>query len=277
MASCLARFQKLFHVQSRCAVIGVIHVKALPGTPFSRGGSIDELVEHAVHEASVYRDCGIDGLIVENMNDIPYTLRETPEITASMTRICSAVRDTVGRRMPCGVQILAAQNKSALAVAAASNFNFVRAEGFVFSHVADEGLIHSCAGELLRYRKSLGDFSQQVAVLCDIKKKHSSHAITSDVTIGETAKAADFFACEGIIVTGSATGSEPSLDDIEEVARAVPQQPLILGSGVTIDNFRKLSYHCHGVIVGSHFKRGGYWKNDLDPSKIRLFIDEVKK
>ena len=34
--------------------------------------------------------------------------------------------------------------------------SFVRVEGFVFAHVADEGVHESDAGDLLRYRKSIG-------------------------------------------------------------------------------------------------------------------------
>jgi predicted TIM-barrel enzyme len=52
-------------------------------------------------------------------------------------------------------------------------------KGFVFAHVADEGIIESSAGRLLRYRKAIG--ADAVRVFVDIKKKHSAHAITSDV------------------------------------------------------------------------------------------------
>ena len=61
-------------------------------------------------------------------------------------------------------------NKEALAVAHVSGANFIRAEGYVFSHVADEGWMDACAGELLRYRKSIG--AENVLVFTDVKKKH---------------------------------------------------------------------------------------------------------
>ena len=46
----------------------------------------------------------------------------------------------------------------------------MRVEGFVFSHVADEGWIDACSGELMRYRRSIG--ANNVLVFTDIKKKH---------------------------------------------------------------------------------------------------------
>lgn len=36
----------------------------------------------------------------------------------------------------------------------------------------------------------------------------SSHALTSDVTIKETARAAEFFLSDGLIITGAATGDQ---------------------------------------------------------------------
>jgi hypothetical protein len=72
--------------------------------------------------------------------------------------------------LPCGVQILAAANKEAIAVAQAAGLQFIRAEGYVFAHVADEGFMSSCAGELLRYRKQIG--AEHVLVFTDVKKKH---------------------------------------------------------------------------------------------------------
>lgn len=59
--------------------------------------------------------------------------------------------------------------------------DFIPAEGFVFSHVADEGVMNSCAGELLRYRKQIG--AENIQIYTDVKKKHSSHAITADISL----------------------------------------------------------------------------------------------
>lgn len=53
-----------------------------------------------------------------------------------------------------------------------AGLQFVRAEGFVFGHVADEGFMESCAGELLRYRRIIN--AEDILVFTDIKKKHRS-------------------------------------------------------------------------------------------------------
>lgn len=76
--------------------------------------------------------------------------------------------------------------------------------GVVFAHVADEGLIGSTAGSLLRNRRTIG--AGNVRIFADIMKKHSAHAITADVDIAETAKAAELFHVDGVMVSAVSRG-----------------------------------------------------------------------
>ncbi|KAJ8417838.1 hypothetical protein AAFF_G00226810 [Aldrovandia affinis] len=250
-------------------VIGMVHVKALPGTPLGRS-TISDIIDNARHEAEIYSDAGIDGLIIENMHDLPYTLATGPEVCACMTAVCSAVRQTCPS-LPLGVQILSAANHQALAVALASGLDFIRAEGFVFSHVADEGLLNACAGDLLRYRRGIG--AEHVQIFTDIKKKHSSHALTSDVSIVETARAAEFFLSDGVILTGTATGMEADPKELREVSQSV-RIPVLIGSGVTHDNLEHY-LDASAMIIGSHFKRGGFWANPVDPERVQRFMGKM--
>src|SRR5207249_5013021 len=136
------------------ALIGMVHVGALPGTPAHDHG-FAALVETAVAEARMLNDAGFQGVMIENMHDRPYLRRAVgPEIVAAMTAIGREIRHAVP--IPLGVQVLAGANREALAVAQACGAAFVRVEGFVFAHVADEGLIESDAAELLRYRRAIG-------------------------------------------------------------------------------------------------------------------------
>lgn len=242
------------------ALIGMIHAGALPGTAHARD-PLEALVRRAVEEARAYRDAGFNALMLENMHDRPYLAGSVgPEIVAGMTAIAREIVREV--RLPLGVQVLAAANREALAVALASGASFVRVEGFVFAHVADEGPIEACAGPLLRYRRAVG--AEHVRIFADIKKKHSSHSITSDVSLVETAHAAEFFSADGVIVTGTATGAPALPEDVDAVAGGVAL-PVLVGSGLTPENFRRYA-SAHGFIVGSSVKRGGRWQNEVDPA-----------
>jgi uncharacterized protein len=247
------------------ALVGVIHVQALPGTP-SHSVNLTAIVSQAVDEARIYRDAGF-GLLIENTHDRPYLRAGVgPEIVASMAVIGDAVRRAAA--LPLGVQILAGANTSAIAVALACGAAFVRVEGFVFAHVADEGLIQSNAGALLRYRRAIG--ADHIRVFADIKKKHSAHAITADVDIVETAKAAEFFHVDGVIVSGTATGEPAAAEEVNAVGRAVGTATLV-GSGITADNIGRYT-GADGFIVGSSIKRDGLWSNPIEPDRVRALV-----
>jgi membrane complex biogenesis BtpA family protein len=254
----------------RCAVVGMVHLRALPGTPHYRAG-VDEIVVHACREAEILAACGVDAVLIENMHDRPYLRAAVgPEIVSVMTAAACAIRGSVS--IPCGVQVLAAANEEALAVALAAGLDFIRAEGFVFAHVADEGVIEGCAAKLLRARKAWG--AESVKIFADIKKKHSSHAITADVDIAETAHAAEFFSADGVIVTGAATGQPVNFDELAAVANAT-ELPVLVGSGASVENLDAIFPHANAVIVGSSIKQGGRWDAPIDPERVRAFTQRA--
>ncbi len=258
-------FLKLFDVAK--PIIGMVHLRALPGTPDSRL-SVKEIVNLAVKEALIYREAGIHGLLVENMHDLPYLCRKVgPEVVAAMTLAAAEVKRQTG--LPCGVQVLAGANREALAIALAAELDFIRAEGFVFSQVSDEGLMHSDAGELLRYRLQIG--AKHLFVLTDIKKKHSAHAITADVDIAGMAAAADFFKSDGLILTGVSTGLSANEEDLLAVRRAT-DIPLLVGSGLTAENIGLYLPLADAFIVGSFFKQGGRWAGELDARRVEALL-----
>lgn len=248
-------------------VIGMIHVGALPGTPAS-GLELSALEQQALHEAKIFRDAGVHGLMLENMHDAPYLRGAVgPEIVAALAIIARAVK--VASKLPCGIQILAGANREAMAVAHAAGLDFIRAEGFAFAHVADEGIIESSAAELLRFRRAIG--AERVQVWADVKKKHSSHAITADVDIGETAHAVEFMRGDAVIVTGAVTGDAPQRADVLAVKQKT-RLSVYLGSGVTTKNLKSFFGAADGFIVGSEFKQGGHWSRAVDAKRVAQFM-----
>jgi hypothetical protein len=253
-------------------VIAMIHVAALPGTPAGRL-SVAELVALAVQEARLYMEGGVDGIGIENMHDVPFLKgRVGPEIVAAMTLVGQAVKAESG--LPVGIQILAGANLEAMAAAHAAGLDFIRAEGFVFAHVADEGLIEASGAELLRYRKMIG--AQRVQVWADVKKKHSAHALTADVSLAATAEAVEFFLGDAVIVTGSVTGDPPKLEDVRE-AKTSGRLPVILGSGITPENLPGYWPAADGFIVGTYFKEDGQWANTVDPRRVGKLVETAEK
>lgn len=256
-------------LERRNALIGMVHVHALPGTPEHRT-PVPEIIGRAVAEARRLEAAGFDAVIIENMHDAPYVHgpRLGPEITACMTAVAGAVRAAIG--LPLGVQILSGGNTQALAVAQAAGGSFIRCENFVFSHVADEGLLAEAeAGPLLRHRRAIG--ADHVGIFCDIKKKHASHALTGDISIADAAEAAAFFRADALIVTGTHTGHPTRQSDIKNAAEA-SGLPVLVGSGASPDTLGELFEHASAVIVGSGLKADGHWQNPIDDARAAAHV-----
>ncbi|MEM1329666.1 MAG: BtpA/SgcQ family protein [Planctomycetota bacterium] len=255
----------------RRALIGMVHVPALPGTP-RHSVPVENAAPMVAEEAALLVEAGFDAVMLENMHDAPYLWGTFgPEVTAAMTRFLVEVRTSV--EVPLGVQVLSGGHREALAVALAGGADFIRCENFVFSHVADEGLIErASAGELMRYRRSIG--AEHIAVFADIKKKHASHAITGDLALGEAASAAEFFGADGVIVSGTATAMPTEPSDIAE-ARSGSGLPVLVGSGVTPDRIPSLR-ESDALIVGSWYKEGGRWDASPDAGRARQLVEAFK-
>jgi predicted TIM-barrel enzyme len=100
-------------------VIGVVHLKPLPGAPRYDGSPMRDIYAAAVADARVLAAGGIDGIIVENASDMPFCRPEDigPETVAALTAACIAVRSAVD--MPIGITCVANGVIPALAVAKA--------------------------------------------------------------------------------------------------------------------------------------------------------------
>lgn len=256
------------------AVIGVIHLLPLPGSPGYNGQPMDAMTEFALAEAERYRAGGMDGLIVENHGDIPFAKpdRLGPETAACMAVITDAVRRAVG--LPVGVNVLANGALAALAVAKAAGARFVRVNQWANAYVANEGFIEGPAAEATRYRAWL--HAQPVHVFADVHVKHGAHAITADRSLGELARDVEFFDADVAIVTGQRTGDSASMDELRAIA-AGTALPVVVGSGVTPANVGEILAVADGVIVASALKRDGVWWNPVDPDRLAAFAQAVAR
>jgi membrane complex biogenesis BtpA family protein len=247
----------------------MVHLQALPGTPYA-SMTPDQITRRAVADARVYLRAGFDAIMIENMHDRPYVHgRKGGEIVAPMTRVGLAIRE-LAPDVVLGVQVLSGGNQEALAIAHTIGATFIRCENFVFSHVADEGVLERAeAGELLRYRRSIG--AERVRICCDIKKKHASHAMTGDLSIAEVAHGAAFFGADALIVTGVATGRPTDEGDLEAV-RGATGLPVLVGSGAEPGQLPGLLRHADAIVVGSYVKRDGVWMNEPDAGRCRGMV-----
>ncbi len=250
-------------------VIGMVHAWPMPGAPGYDGKGVDAIVEHAVQDARAVEQGGCDGLIVENMWDIPFRAGPhiQPESIAAHAVVARAVRDAV--RIPMGINLVHNGGVALLGIAIASGAQFIRVCMFTGAGVWDAGSIdEGCAADLMRRRKDLG--AEHIKILADVDKKHSVRF--PGIDLATHIEWTRFFGADGMIVSGRMTGDAPALDKVREAKRLAGDTPILLGSGTDAANVGAFLSVADGIIVGSSIKEQGDICRPIDVERVRAFV-----
>lgn len=259
-------------VQERKVLLGVVHLKPLPGSPRHTGESIESISAAARADARAILDAGFDGWILENFGDAPFFKGPVPpHVLTLLTRIaCELPRDD----NLAGVNVLRNDAAGALAVAAACNLHFIRVNVHTGAMVTDQGVLEGDAANTTRSRRWL---APDVAILADVDVKHALPLGAGFDLLDAARDTAHRGLADALIITGKATGSPVNLSDLNTVRAAVPDRPILAGSGVTLASVRDVLRVCHGVIVGSWIKRAGNVEERVDATRARDFVTEARK
>jgi hypothetical protein len=251
-------------------LVGVIHLKPLPGSP-RYGGDISAAAASCGRDAEILADAGFDAIIIENYGDAPFEPRSVAPVTiAAMTRCALAAR-VAAPMLPLGINVLRNDAEAALAVAIAAGGSFIRVNVHTGARLTDQGLVEGAAHRTLRARRALG--AAHVRLLCDVDVKHS--APLAPRPVGEEAHdLVDRGGADAVLVTGSGTGKEVALRDLDEVLRAVTA-PVYVASGVTEATLPSLR-RAHGLIVGSCLRADGRAGGPIDASLARRFVETFR-
>jgi len=268
----LRDLRELFGVDK--PIIGMVHLIPLPGAPAYEGWSIDRVVEDALRDARLLIENGVDGLIVENMWDLPYyAAKEIPpeEIAAHAVAAREVVKEA---NVPVGITVIHNGGRVALGIAKAAGAKFIRVCLYTGALLWDTGQIdRGNAPELMRLRKLL--HAEDIKFFADVYKKHAVPFPGIDPETHTTWM--NFYLADAVIVTGRMTGAEPDLNLVERVKRAAGETPVLIGSGLTADNVEKFLKIADGAIVGTYFKVDGLTENPVDPRRVKLLMERVKK
>jgi len=252
------------------AVIGMVHLRALPGSP-RWAGSMQAVVQAALEDARALADGGVDALLVENYGDVPFTTGRVDSATvAGMAVVIGEIKRAV--TLPVGVNVLKSDALSALAVAAAAGGRFVRVNVHVGAVVADQGILESGAYDSLRYRRLLG---LDIRILADVQAKHGMPL--APIPLEQEARdCVSRGLADGLVVSGAATGEPTPMNDLKRVRGAVPHVPLLVGSGATPETAAALLSIADGLIVGTAVKRDGILANPVDPGRVRRLVEAAR-
>jgi membrane complex biogenesis BtpA family protein len=252
-------------------IIGVVHLLPLPTSP-RWGGSLKAVIDRAEQEMTALASGGVDGIIVENFFDAPFTKdRVDPAVVSAMTLIVQRLMNLV--TLPIGINVLRNDAQSAIAIATCVRAHFIRVNVLTGVMATDQGLIEGQAHQLLRYRRELGS---DVKIFADVLVKHARPLGSPNLTtaVQETIQRG---LADGVILSGWATGSPPPLEDLELASAAANGTPVFIGSGANWENISTLMQAADGVIVSSSLKRRGRIEQPIDPIRVSQFVEAARR
>ena len=253
-------------------IIGMVHLLPTPGAPMYRGGGIEPILRRAVEDARALKDGGVDGVIVENYGDTPFKpTRVDPQTIATIAIAVKEVADAAD--LPIGVNVLRNDALSAMAIAHATGARFIRVNVYIETMVTDQGIIDACAHEVLRYRKAL---DADIKIFADVHVKHAVPLVPraiEEVAMGSVERGM----ADALIVTGPRTGARVELEDLVKVKGAVPDTPVLAGSGVDKTNVLEILERCDGAIVGTGLKVDGVTTNPVDGRRVTELMQNVRR
>jgi len=253
-------------------IIGMVHLWPLPGAPGYTGYGMATIVDQARRDATALLEGGVDGLMVENMWDLPYHVSTDVRLEAMTAQAVAARAVVEMAHVPVGINVVHNGGLVTLAIAVACGAAFVRVCILTGARLWDTGeLDHGCAADLLRRRKDL--YAEQVKLFADVDKKHSIPFPGLDL---EThIEWTEFYRADALIVSGRMTGDAPPLEKVRR-AKELATRPVLMGSGTSAENIAQFLEVADGAIVGSSLKIGGIAENPVDPERVRRYMAAVR-
>lgn len=262
----------LFHVEK--PIIGMVHSQPLPGSPKFKHYDLGAVYKFGVEEAVRLKEGGVDGILLENAGDVPFSKPEDIgfETVSTMAVLARLIREATD--LPVGIITVANAAIPALAIAKASGAQFIRVNQWANAYIANEGFVEGEAGRALRYRSWIG--ADNVRIFADVHVKHGSHAIVADRSIAEQARDVEFFEADVLIATGYRTGDATSVNEVAQIASGV-SLPVIVGSGLNNENCHELLRVADGAIIGSSVKVYGNMFSPVSVKKVAELMSVVRE
>ncbi len=252
-----------------CHVLSMIQPNPLPGSYRHTTQTIDEIVYNALKETEMVKDNGFDGIILQNMNDMPIKQQSSPEAIAYMTRIGYEIK----KEFPdiiIGI-LMNWDGVAGLSVADAIGADFVRVEHlFTGASVTSAGILQAQCVDIARLRKNI---RTKVPVYADVYEVHGVPLGRKPIEDAAWECIHEAFA-DGLFISGK--NPQESIEMITQVRKRLPDTPILLGGGATGDNIFELLKYYDGVSVATWIKNGDM-KNPIDQNRAKIFMSEAKR
>ena len=257
----------LFHTER--PIIGLLHLRALPGDPFFPPcGTIDEVIEAAKADLIALQEGGVDGVLITNEVSLPYEKKVSPVTIASIAMVVGALRELF--TVPYGVEAIY-DGDATIEVCAATGASFTRCM-FTGAWAGDLGIIDRDVARTLRLKRALGLHDLRLFYFVTSE----GEVYLNDRTVTEITQSL-VFNCrpDCLVVGGSAAGQNPGAQMLRDVAAVAKGTPVVCGTGCKESNVEEILEAGNGAFVGTTFKMEGKFENPVDVERVRAFMKRV--
>lgn len=250
------------------AIIGMLHLNALPGDPFYNG-SMAEVIAQAKEDLDALQEGGVDGILVTNELSLPYEKKVSTVTLASMARVIGALEGKF--KVPFGVEAIYDADAS-IDICAATDAQFSRCV-FTGAYAGDLGLVDKDIAKTLRRRRYLERNDLKLFYFVNSE----GEVYLNDRPIEDITKTM-IFNCrpEALVVAGGMAGVSPENTMLAKVKQAAGQLPVFCGTGCKLDNIEQIFSISDGAFVGTTFKKDGKFGNPIEYERVKTFMDKVK-
>jgi hypothetical protein len=251
-------------------IIGMIHLGALPGTPYyGADGDYETIKSKAITDALGLADGGAHAGLVQNRGDRVFRNDDAdPIVVAAMMDITRAIMETVGDRLQIGVQVLRNDLKASLAIARLCGGSFLRCGVFTGATYTGSGMVNGKPYEVLSYRRQIG--AENVKLIAEIKSMH----FDNDLPLARLAQDAQFAGADAVGIAHPDV--ETALDWVAQIKAATPDMPVIIGGYTNTGNIGRYLEVADGAIVGGAFEDKGRG-SAVTKEKVQTFMSAVDK
>lgn len=251
-------------------IIGLLHLKPLPGDPFyAPGGSMDDVIARARADLEALQNGGVDGVLVTNELSLPYEKKVSGVTLGAMGVVVGALRERV--RVPFGVEAIY-DGDATMELCAATEADFTRCL-FTGAWAGDLGLVDRDVAKTLRRKSALRLDGLKLFYFVTSE----GEVYLNDRSTADIAKSM-LFNCrpDALVVGGAAAGVGPGGELLEQVRASAGKVPVVCGTGCRRETVAQVLQACDGAFVGTTFKKDGVFENPVDEQRVKEFMDAVK-
>ncbi len=252
-------------------VIGLVHLKPLPGTPYYEEGGFEESMEKALADVQALSGGGADGCLIQTVDRV-YPAGDEADYArvAAISLITHEVKKAVGADFIIGVQLMWNGITPSLAVAKVCGAAFTRCTALIGTTASPFGLVEANPHKVQQYRRQIG--AQDVAMIAEIEGYHAKW-LGGEVPLTYKVQMAKMAGADAVEVMHA--DEEANNRMVYDIKKAFPSMPVVLGGKTNLENVSRRMKNADAVLVGSCFENK-HWGGSIDQSIVKEYVSIVR-